>query len=115
MYENAVTDSGRVEIKSFQDLAKIVEGWTGSGTVAVFNYRCGTCTGDVILPENEAMHQAFCDEVGGQIDNHQLIARYNGSASWTREAWVFYWFHDNNVFITNDPSKVRIFERGQRG
>lgn len=113
MYENAMTGR-RVEITSFQDLAKIVEGWTWAGTVAVFYYRCGSCSGDVILPEDEVLHQAFCDEVGAQRENHQLIVRYSGN-SWSRSPWVFYWFHDNNVYLTNDHRKIRIFERNQRG
>lgn len=117
MYENARTVNWALEeITSFEDLKKAVPAYANgySGTVAVFHYRCGTCQGDVILPESEAMHRAFCEEIGAQIDNHQLIVRHNGNSS-TREKWVFYWFHDNNVYVTNDPDKVRIFERGQRG
>ena len=113
MNENARTVNWALEeIASFKDLQKVPAGY--SGTVAVFHYRCGSCQGDVILPESEAMHRAFCEEIGAQMDNHQLIVRYNGK-SWTREAWSFWWFHDNNVYVTNDPDKVRIFERGARG
>jgi hypothetical protein len=118
MNENVRTRLGRTEIQTLTELyklEKLVKDLANvTVTLAVFNYRAASCIGDVVLSRADVNQRRFCEEVGADPDNHQLIVRYNTS-SFVRENWAFYWFHDNAVHVTNDPENVRIFGRGNRG